>query len=152
MQVKISDLKIVYDEEIKKHVKNKKKIYLFERNKLEYLYNMKYDLENNKYNGGTYNIFIIFKPKVRVVMSQNIYDKVINHYITRFILMPKLSKYLSNYNCATRKGMGTSYAIKLLKQKIEKYKKNYNKFYILKLDIKKYFYTIDHEILINMLK
>ena len=64
----------------------------------------------------SYNIFLVFEPKIRVIMAQGIYDKIINHYITRYILMPKLEKYLENRNCATRKGMGTSYAIKLLKK------------------------------------
>ena len=49
-------------------------------------------------------------------MSQNIYDKIINHYVAKYILIPKLSKYLRKENCATRKNIGTSYAIKLFKQ------------------------------------
>ena len=84
-------------------------------------------------------------------MAQGIYDKIINHYVTRFILIPKLEKYLNNRNCATRKGMGTSYAIKLLKNDIESFKK-YDKFYFLKLDISKYFYSLDHEVIISIIK
>ena len=151
MQINLNDLKLVYEEEIKKNVKNKRKIFLVERNKLEYLSDMKKTLEEGKYDGGKYNIFIIFKPKIRVVMSQSIYDKVINHYVTRFILMPKLEKYLSNRNCATRKGMGTSYAIKILLNDLEKFKKKYQNFYYMKIDTKKYFYTINHKILLKEL-
>ena len=47
--------------------------------------------------------------------------------------------------------MGADYGIKLIKKYIEKIKK-YGKFYILKLDISKYFYNIDHDILKSMLK
>lgn len=151
MQINLIDLKKVYDEEIKKNVRNKKKLMEFEKYKMEYLANAKYILENNLYDGGTYNIFLVYKPKIRVVASQSIYDKVINHYVTRFVLMPKFDRYLSNRNCATRKNMGTSYAIKLLKNDIEKYKK-YETFYFMKLDIKKFFYTLDHEVIINLLK
>ncbi len=61
-------------------------------------------------------------------MSQSIYDKVINHYVTRFILEPKLTKYLNNRNCATRKNIEITYAIDLFKKNIEKFKK-YEKFY-----------------------
>ena len=150
MYVKISDLKGIYEKEIRKNVKNKKKIFVFERNKIEYLIDIKRVLESDKYSGGKYNVFLVYKPKVRVVMAQNIYDKVINHYATRYILIPKLEKYLSDRNCATRKNMGTSYAIKLLKKDIESFKK-YDKFYFLKLDISKFFYNIDHNVLINML-
>lgn len=115
MKVNISDLKIIYEEEIKKNVKNKKKILEFERNKIEYLLCIKNLLESGEYNAGRYNIFLVYKPKIRVVMSQSVYDKIINHYIARFILIPKLENYLNNRNCATRKNMGTSYAIELLK-------------------------------------
>lgn len=151
MQIKYSDLLSVYENEVRKNIKNKKKILNFERNKIEYLIDIKKVLENNLYDGGKYNIFLVFKPKIRVVMSQSIYDKVINHYVARFILIPKLSKYLNDCNCATRKEMGTSYAIELLKSDIE-YFKRYNNFYFLKLDISKFFYNIDHNVLINLIE
>ncbi len=151
MKVNISDLKIIYEEEIKKNVINKKKILEFERNKIEYLLSIKYLLESGEYNGGRYSIFLVYKPKIRVVMSQSVYDKIINHYIARFILTPKLEKFLNNRNCATRKNMGTSYAIELLKNDIESFKM-YDKFYFLKLDINKFFYSIDHLVLINLIK
>ena len=118
MKVLISDIKKVYEEEIKKNVKNKRKIFNFEKNKIEYLIDIKNKLEKGDYDGGKYNIFLVYKPKIRIVMSQSIYDKIINHYVARFILIPKLNKYLNERNCATRKDMGTSYAIKLLKRRI----------------------------------
>ena len=151
MQVSLKDLKIVYETEIRKNVKNRKKIFKFEIQKLEYLLDIKRVLENNLYDGGRYNIFLIYKPKLRVVMSQSIYDKIINHYVSRFILIPKLEKYLNNRNCATRKNMGIDYAIKLFKGDIESFKK-YKEFYFLKLDISKFFYSIDYNVLLNLIK
>lgn len=151
MKVLIKDLKIIYEEEIRKNVKNKKKIFEFEKQKIEYLIDIKRVLENNLYDGGKYNIFLVFKPKIRVVMSQSIYDKIINHYVARFILMPKLTKYLNYRNYATRKNMGIDYAIKLLKKDIEYFKK-YENIYFLKLDISKFFYKIDHCKLLELIK
>ena len=119
MKVSLFDLLLIYETEVKKNVRNKKKILDFEKHKMEYLVDIKNVLENNLYNGGRYNIFLVFEPKVRVIMAQGIYDKIINHYVTRYILIPKLEKYLNDRNCATRKGMGTSYAIKLLKKDID---------------------------------
>ena len=43
--------------------------------------------------------------KRQIVMSLNIKDKIINHYVSRFILIPKLDKYLDIRNCATRKNI-----------------------------------------------
>lgn len=151
MIVKLKDLKVIYEEEIRKNVKNKRKILEFEKNKFEYLVDIKNILERGDYKGGKYNIFLIYKPKVRVIMSQNIYDKIINHYVARFILLPKLEEYLSDRNTATRRGMGSSYAIHYLKKDIEYFKK-YDNFYFLKLDIKKYFYNIDQDILLSNIK
>ena len=84
MNVCLKDIRSVYEEEIKKNVKNKRKIFEFEKNKLEYLIDIKRVLENGEYNGGKYNIFLVYKPKVRVVMSTSVYDKIINHYVARY--------------------------------------------------------------------
>ena len=71
--------------------------------------------------------------------------------MTRYVLEPKLTKYLDNRNIATRVGLGCDYGIKLIKKYINKMKK-YNNFYILKLDIKKYFYNINHDKLKEMIR
>ena len=41
MKVHLSDLKLVYEQEIRKNVKNKKKIFKFETQKIEYLLDIK---------------------------------------------------------------------------------------------------------------
>ncbi|MEG1506833.1 MAG: RNA-directed DNA polymerase [Bacilli bacterium] len=148
--VTIKNLMDIFNLEIVKGVKNKKRITNFEKNKMLYLTNMYNDLVDGTYNGGNYNIFLVFHPKIRVIMAQPLYDKTINHFVARNILEPKLTKYLSDKNTATRKGMGTSYAINLLKDYIELNKK-YEKFYFLKLDIKKYFFNIDHAVLKSLI-
>lgn len=149
--VTIDNLLKIYETEISKNVKNKKKLYQFEKNKMSNLFSIKEILLSGAYNGGNYNLFLIKKPKLRLIMSQEIPDKIINHFITRYILEPNLTKFLINNNTATRKGMGTSYAILMFKRFLEK-NKVYDNFYVLKFDIKKYFYSIDHDILKQILK
>lgn len=151
MEVNVYDLLDIYEKEISKNTKNKKKINNFERNKMENIYDIKNIIESGKYKVGKYNIFSINSPKYRIVMSINVKDKIINHYVARFILIPKLDKYLDIRNCATRKNMGYDYAIKLLIKYLEENKKC-GKFYILRIDISKYFYSIDHEVLKSLLK
>ena len=138
-------------EEISKNVKHKNKLKVFERNKIQNINTIINILEANNYDGGKYDIFLISEPKIRVIMSLKIIDKIINHFTTRYILEPKLTKYLDCRNIATRKGMGTDYGIRLIKKYLECNKK-YDTFYVLKIDIRKYFYSIDHEVLFNMLK
>lgn len=147
----LENILAIYELEISKNVKNKRKIYLFERNKFQNINNILNVLKTGNYDGGKYNIFLIKEPKHRIVMALDIKDKIINHFIARYVLEEKLSKYFDIRNVATRKDMGTDYGIRLLKKYLEKHKK-YDNFYVLKLDISKYFYTIDHEILKSMLK
>ena len=151
MIVDVNDLLYIYEKEVSVNTKNKRKIYNFDRNKMENIYDIKRIIESGNYSVYKYNIFFISSPKYRVVMSLSIKDKIINHYVARYMLIPKLEGYLDIRNCATRSNMGYDYAINLLKKYIEVNKK-YGKFYILKIDISKYFYSIDHDILKNLLK
>lgn len=150
-KVNIIDLDNVY-RDIIKNVKNKRRIYEFEKYKLEYLTLCANIINDGNYKGGYYNIFIIYEPKLRVIMSQKLLDKIINHYITRTVLIPKLDKFLLDKNTATRINKDHSYAINLFKSGIEYYKRRYKTFYFLKLDIKKYFYNINHEVLKSLIK
>ena len=148
-EVNISDLLKIYEKEICKNIKNKKKLINFEVNKIQNINDIKYMLENKDIGHETYNIFLIYEPKCRLVMSLSVKDKIINHYITRYILETKLTKYLDFRNVATRKNMGTDYGIKLLLKYLKKLKNS--NFYILKIDISKYFYSIDHDVLKKLL-
>lgn len=147
----IYDILYVYESEISKGVKHKKKLVNFERHKMEHIISIYNRLKNRDYKIRKYHIFLIYEPKCRIIMSLDLEDKIINHYFTRYHLIPKLSKYLDIRNVATRSGMGTDYGIRLTKKYIEQMKK-YDNFYVLKLDISKYFYSISHEVLKSMLK
>ena len=140
----------LYEKEISKNVRNKKKLLKFERHKMENLVQIEKDIFNENYKMKPYHIFLIFEPKCRVIMSMGIYDKIINHYMTRYVLIPKLECFLDIRNIATRVGMGTDYGIRLVKKYMEKMKK-FDHFYILKLDIQKYFYNINHQKLKSMI-
>lgn len=76
----------IYNEEVSKNVKNKKKINDFEKYKITYLSSIYEVLKSDGYTPLKYNIFLIKDPKYRVIMSQSIYDKVINHYIASVFL------------------------------------------------------------------
>ena len=143
----ILDVKIIqntYDKKIKNNTKNKQKLERFEYNYVSNIVYIKNILEKRKYQVGKYNIFIIKEPKIRLIMSQNIIDKIINHIVTEYFLIRPFENTLINENIATRKNKGTSYGIKLLKKYLNKVK--FNEFYILKFDIEKYFFNIDHSI------
>lgn len=146
---KITDLNLIidmYENIVSKNTKNKSKIEKFERFYSLNLIRIKEELSSNSYIPGKYNIFLIREPKLRIIMSQEIRDKIVNHLVAKYFLIDIFNDTLILENCATRVGMGTHYALKLFKKNYNYYKNKYKKFYILKFDISKYFYNIDHEI------
>jgi len=142
----------IYEREISKHVKNKNRLYTFEINKEQNFSIVMRMLETGNLGKIKYNVFPIYEPKCRLVMSLSVKDKLINHYITKTILEKKLTKYLDFRNVATRKDMGTKGGIELALKYINTLKRKYKTFYCLKLDISKYFYSIDHNVLKGLIK
>ena len=146
-------MKVDYDDvynaymELRHNIKNKRVIFYFElllESNINYLVR-----EINKgYKLSKFNIFFIKEKKYRLILSNNIYDKIYNHLVSKLILS-KLDKYLIDSNVATRVGRGTSYARKLLHKYLVRLKDK--EFYILRFDIKKYFFNINHLVLLNKL-
>lgn len=132
-------------------VSNKRKVEKFELYKTEHVINIRNRLLNQNLHLGKYNIFLITDPKCRVVAAQEIEDKIINHLIAEHVLVKTFEPKFTNSMIATRKGKGTSYGINLLKKYLNEIKNKYDNFYVLKIDIKKYFYNIDHDILKRIL-
>lgn len=139
---------------IKRTCNNRKEVFYFSLNLNSNLYNIYNALKNKTYIPGKYRIFMIFEPKARLVMSQSIFDKIVNHFVTNYYLISYLDKYLIDFNVATRRNKGSSYAMMLLKKYFNKIiiNEHPDEIYCLKIDISKYFYNIDHEILISMLE
>ena len=108
-------------------------------------------LYNKTYTPSKFKTFLIFEPKPRLIMNQIISDKIVNHFVVNYYLIPYLEKSLIDENIATRKNKGGSYGIKLLKEYFNKILINHKEVYCLKLDVSKYFYNIDHEILLCMI-
>lgn len=110
------------------------------------------ELKEGKYHHSNFNIFLINEPKYRIVMSESIKDKLVNHLVSNIILKPALYPKLIEENVATRVGKGTNAAIKFCKKYFVRMMNKYDKFYVLKFDIAKYFYNIDHNILKSMMR
>lgn len=139
-------------ETIKRNTKHREKIIKFEMFYSSNVTNILQLLKTRKYRHGRYTLFMINEPKARIIMSESMSDKIINHMISSYILFPLISPKLIETNVATRPNKGTKAGIYYMKKYINKLKFKYDKIYILKCDISKFFYSIDHEILINKMK
>lgn len=139
---------------IKRTCKNRREVFLFSLNLNTNIYYIYYLLKNKIYKPSPYRTFIIFEPKPRLVMSQSITDKIVNHFVANYYLIPYMENSLIDANVATRVEKGSGYAMKLIKQYYNKILINEKgkEIYCLKIDISKYFYTIDHNILLEQVE
>ncbi len=133
--------------EVCKNTKNKRRVANLKDYKSIYISRIHEILENKSYVVGPYNKFIIYEPKKREIVSQNVQDKIVNHLVARYILYPAILPCLLDVNVASRKDMGTSKGLDLALKFHCKCKINYDTYYVLKCDISKFFSSIDHDIL-----
>ena len=137
--------------EICQNTKNKNKSAYFREYKCIYISRIYELLAKRKYTVGPYNIFYIYEPKKRRIVSQNLVDKVVNHLVAKHILYPSVLPCLLDTNVASRKGMGCKAGIQFAQNFHRKFSINYGSYYILKIDIHNYFGSINHNILKNKL-
>lgn len=135
---------------VKSKCHNKDRFMSFVRYKNCFLIDILEKLRNNSYSFSNYHIFLIHEKKYRIIMSENISDKIVNQLVSYFILILSF-KCLIKENIATRKGNGSSYGYMLFEKYINDIGTN-NNIYVLRIDIKKYFYNISHDILLSMLE
>lgn len=137
---------------IRANTKNRGKLHKFELFYSSNIISILNVLKYKKYEHSHYNVFLVHEPKYRIIMSEIMSDKVVNHLVSHYVLDPGITPHLIPQNVATRKGMGTKEGIRYVKKYINKLKLNYDKVYVLKCDIKKYFYSIDHELILQKIK
>lgn len=134
---------------IKKNYKNKKMISRFKSFLNCNLTNLICKMQSTDFAFKKYNIFLIKEPKYRLIMSEDLDDKIINQVFSRFILIPYLSNSLIDSNVATRKNMGANKAYELTEKYLRRLTYENKEIYALKIDISKYFYNVDHKLLIE---
>lgn len=134
---------------IRANTKNRGKLHKFELFYSANIISILNVLKHHTYNHSHYNVFLVHEPKYRIIMSEIMSDKIVNHLVSHYILDPGITPHLIPQNVATRKNMGTKEGVRLVKKYINKLKLNHDKVYVLKCDIKKYFYSIDHELILQ---
>ncbi len=110
--------------------------YNLERN----LFDLQRDLIEKTYQPGSYKTFIIHDPKRRMISAAPFRDRVVHHALCR-VVAPLLDRSYIYDSYANRTGKGSHRALRRFIEFARKYR------YILRCDIRKYFPSIDHEIL-----
>jgi retron-type reverse transcriptase len=146
----------------KKGKRKKNYVINFELNLKKNLRCLQEDLINKTYNPCSLKKFTIRDPKTRTIHSSIFRDRIVHHAIIN-LLNPIYEKIFIYDSFASRKNKGTHNAIIRFKSFVRKvsnngsliknsYSNNSIKGYVLKADIRHYFYSIDHEVLISILR
>lgn len=98
------------------------------------------ELIDGSYRPGRFRSHWIYRPKARLISAAPYRDRVVHHALMN-ILEPILDRHFHFDSYACRKDKGTHAAANRLQQLMRRHK------YALQCDIRKYFPTIDHQIL-----
>jgi retron-type reverse transcriptase len=102
------------------------------------------DFINGRYVPGEYRYFTIAEPKIRIIAVAPFRDRVVHHALVQ-VIEPVFEKRFIYDSYATRKGKGVHKAVARAQYFLRK-----NPWY-LKMDIKQYFASINHEALIRLI-
>lgn len=131
--------------------RSRQDVALYKYNLEDNLLNTEDELMEETYEVGRYHRFFVYEPKKRLVMSLQYRDRVVQWAIYQK-LMPFYDKMFIFDSYACRIGKGSHAASNRLQYWLKAIHRKPGKWYYLKLDISKYFYRVDHEILIQILK
>lgn len=146
-----------YEKLMEAHIKSRKgkgyriEVIEFNLKQEEYILWLLEQLQTGKYKHGGYTTFYITEPKVRKIEKSRYIDRIVHRWVVDNFLEPAFVPQFipTSYACLKNRGMHKAC---LDVQKAMKHCKNiWNEYYILKMDIAKYFDNIDKEILYKIL-
>lgn len=139
-------------EEFVRGKRKKRDVQEFQFRLFENFLSFHHDLKNKTYRHGSYEAFNISDPKPRNIHKASVRDRLLHHAIYR-VLYPFFDrKFIADsYSCCLNKG--THRALNRFRQFAWKVSKNNTRTcWILKGDIRKFFASIDHAVLLDILE
>jgi len=138
--------------EFKKSKSSKKDVLNFEFNLENNLFALHKKLVDKTYTPSPYETFFVYDPKKRHIHKANVSDRVLYQAVYR-IIYPIFDKHFIYDSYSSRKEKGVHKGSKRLFVFLRKISKNWNvPVFALKCDVRKFFDSIDHEVLFNLIK
>ncbi|MEK7170888.1 MAG: reverse transcriptase/maturase family protein [Patescibacteria group bacterium] len=136
----------------RKGKRRKEDIQHFEFKLEDNIFALHHDLIGGIYQPGGYQQFQITDPKLRVISKASVRDRLVHQAIYQILYPPYDATFISD-SYACRKNMGTHRAFHELADHARQVSRNYTQpCWALKCDIKKFFDSVDHQILKLMLR
>lgn len=132
--------------------RNKPDVIEFEKDVERELFQLSRDLRAKTYRHGPYQGFWIHDPKRRRIHKATVRDRVLHHAIYS-VLNPIFEPTFIPASFSCRIGKGTHKGGEYLAESLRAVSRNGTRScYVLKCDIRKFFDSIDHEILLGILR
>lgn len=137
--------------EARKCKRYRDEVLTFSANLEENLIEIQNELIWKTYKVGRYREFFVYDPKKRLIMALPFRDRVVQWAIYR-VLNPLFERryILDSYAC--RVGFGAHRAVDRLQYWLRGLERKHARVYVLKLDVSKYFYRVDHDVLMAILR
>ncbi|WP_129627516.1 reverse transcriptase domain-containing protein [Candidatus Oscillochloris fontis] len=116
----------------------------FEARVEDHLFALQTELRDATYQPGVYRHFYISEPKRRKISAAPFRDRVVHHALVN-VIEPIYERRFIHDSYACRVGKGTHRALDRCTEFVRKYR------FVLQCDVAKFFPTIDHAILLNIL-
>lgn len=131
--------------------KKKKDVQIFNLNLEDNIFRLYEELNDAKYQHSDYTSFFLHDPKLRHIHKALVRDRLLHHAVIR-VIQPIFDKTFIYDSYASRVDKGTHKAIKRFQKFAWKLSRNNTiTVYILKCDIKKFFASVDHRILLDII-
>ncbi len=151
---KISSLENLFKawEEFKLGKRSKTDVMQFEMELEKNIFDLSFKFQNKTYSHGQYSGFYITDPKLRHIHKATVRDRVVHHAVYN-VLYPIFEKTFIQNSFSCRIGKGTHKGVIAVKEMLRKVSRNNShSCYALKCDIRKFFDSVDQEILLSILK
>ena len=151
------DKKLTYENLMQAHLKSRKgkgyrdEIIKFNLKQEDYIRWLYEELKSERYKHSGYSVFYVSEPKVRKIEKSKYIDRIVHRWLVDNFFKEYFVKQFiaTSYACIKDKGMHR--ATLDVQKAMKRCEKIWNEYYILKMDVKKYFENIDKDILYNIL-
>lgn len=120
-----------------------------QKNEADNINNLQKMLQDKSYQTSPYKTFVVYEPKERIVFKLPYYPDRITHHAIMNVLEPIFRKLFTNDTYSCIKGKGIHKASNNLKKALQD---KSGTTYCLKLDIRKFYPSVNHEILKQQLR
>ena len=149
---------LTYEKLMEAHIKSRKgkgyrnEIINFNLKQEEYIMWLLNQLKTLKYKHGGYQVFYVTEPKLRKIEKSRYIDRIVHRWLVDNFLEPNFVPTFINTSFACLKTRGMHKAALYVQDVMKKAKAKWGEYYVLKMDVSKYFDRIDKQILLNILK